>query len=282
VAEWLTDHPGLQVAAASEAGSDRLALLAPGIFESSPLFCRAVAGMLRPGGLLLQDVQLSTLRFLPAERWWESIYLASTVRGMFAESPPTCRFLSNKRGYEATFGRDLLGAGFDPKDVLDKADLGLVVPIVRSFLGRAFPWNLSLAAGGARLPDIAVGRGEADRREIDGALDLVLWCGEQGIEVGGRLMPEGRRLALKPGSHEAGTWCELVADRLTGGDGVRVVEVGRRLAPEGAGRAELTNLAARHLHLLRGRLDDGSAIVTAHHAYRLSERLKVGRVAARG
>ena len=27
---------------------------------------------------------------------------------MFAENPPTCRFLSNKRGYEATFGRDLL------------------------------------------------------------------------------------------------------------------------------------------------------------------------------
>lgn len=281
VAEWLAAHPGLQVAAATDTGSERLALLAPGVFESAPLFCRAVAGMLRPGGLLLQDVQLSTLRFLPADRWWESIYLASTVRGMFAESPPTCRFLSNKRGYEATFGRDLLSAGFDPRDVLDKGDLGVVVPIVRSFLDRAFPWTLSLAADGTRRPAVAVGRGETDRREIEDALDLVLWCGEQGIEVGGRLMPEGRRLALKSGSHEAGTWSELVADRLAGGDGVPVVDVGKRLAPEGAGRAEQTNLAARHLHILRGRLSDGSAIVTAHHAYRLSERLRVGRVAAR-
>jgi hypothetical protein len=281
VTEWLADHPGLQVAAATDTGSERLALLLPGVFESAPLFCRAVAGMLRPGGLLLQDVQLSTLRFLPADRWWESIYLASTVRGMFAESPPTCRFLSNKRGYEATFGRDLLGAGFDPRDVLDKGDLGLVVSVVRAFLDRAFPWILSLVAGGERLPDVAVGRGEADRRQIDGALDLVFWCGEQGIEVGGKLMPEGRRLVLKPGSHEAITWSELLADRLADGDGVPVVEVGRRLAPEGAGRAELTNLAARHLHLLRGRLADGSAIVTAHHAYRLSERLNLGRVTGR-
>ena len=277
VAEWLAEHPGLQVAAATDTGSDRLSLLSPGVFESAPLFCRTVAGMLRPGSLLLQDVQLSTLRFLPADRWWESIYLASTVRGMFAENPPTCRFLSNKRGYEATFGRDLLGAGFDPRDVLDKADLGLVVPVVRTFLERAFPWTLSRAL----LPDVAVGRGEADRREIDGELDLVLWCGEPGIEVSGRLMAEGRRLSLKSGSHEAVTWLALVEDRVAGGDGVPVVEVGQRLAPEGAGRAELTNLAARHLHVLRGRLADGSAIVTAHHAYRLSERLEVGRVAAR-
>ena len=54
--------------------------------------------MLRPGGLVLQDIQLATLGFIPPDRWWESIYLANTVRGMFAENPPTCRFLSNKSG----------------------------------------------------------------------------------------------------------------------------------------------------------------------------------------
>ncbi|MGH7490589.1 MAG: hypothetical protein ACREMY_34000, partial [bacterium] len=51
--------------------------------------------------------------------------------------------------------------------------------------------------------------------------------------------------------------------------------------PEGAGRAEITNLAARHIHGLRSRLREGGAIVTAHHAYRLAEGIRIGKVIAR-
>jgi hypothetical protein len=87
---------------------------------------------------------------------------------------------------------------------------------------------------------------------------------------------------LRPGSHEADTWCRLVADRVESGSGLAVLEVGGRLAPEAAGRAEVTNLAARHAHLLRGRLADPGALVTAHHAYRLREDLAVGRGELRG
>jgi hypothetical protein len=102
------------------------------------------------------------------------------------------------------------------------------------------------------------------------------------VEIGGRLLPEGsKRVSLKAGSQEALTWIELVEDRLQEGDGVPVLEVGRRIAPEGAGRAEITNLAARHLHTLRGRLRDGSAIVTANHAYRLAEGMRTGLVIPR-
>ena len=288
VRRWLAARSGLQVAACWQGGGppERLAPVAPDLFASANLCARVIAGLLRPGGLLLQDVQLQTLRFVPADRWWESIYLASTVRGMFPESPPTCRFLSNKRGYEATFGRDLLDAGFDPRDVLDKRELAAVVPpVVQGFLALAFPLVLRAARAGARAPDAALSTGDADRREVESGLDLVVWRGEAGIEVGGRLVAgdrlAGRRLALKPGSHEAATWLALVADRLAAGPGVPVVEVGRRVAPAGAGRAELTNLAARHLHGLRGRLADGTAIVTEHHAYRLSERLAVGLVEPR-
>ena len=83
---------------------------------------------------------------------------------MFAETPPACRFLSNKRGYEATFGRDLLDAGFDPRDVMDKSDLrGMVVPVVRSYLSRAFPLVLQIPGA----PDAAVAKTEEDRREIE-------------------------------------------------------------------------------------------------------------------
>ena len=284
-AGWLERHPGLQVAArfqgdVPEPLRSRRTVLDSAVFESANRFAKALAGLLRPGGLLLQDIQLSTLAFIPPDRWWESIFLASTVRGMFAENPPTCRFLSNKRGYEATFGRDLLDAGFDPRDVMDKSELReMVVPVVRSYLDRAFPLVLEVAG----VPETLVGKTEEDRREVESELDLMVWCGPT-VEIGGRLLAsEGdrRRISCKAGSQEAVTWTELVEDRLRGGEGVLVLDVGKRIAPEGAGRAEITNLAARHIHGLRGRLREGGAIVTAHHAYRLAEGIRIGKVIPR-
>ncbi len=287
VDRWLETYPVLQVAARLDPQEpkpgERCQSLDPAVFESANRCARTVAAALRPGGLLLQDIQLETLRFIPRDRWWESIYLASTVRGTFAENPPLCRFLSNKRGYEATFGRELLDAGFDPRDVMDKGELKeRVVPTIRSLLDRAFPWRLEIAQASRLTPPIAVAKTEEDRREVETELDLVFWCGgppAAGMEIGGRLL--AGRLSLKAGSQEAATWSALVEDRLETGEGVPVVSVGQRIAPEGAGRAEVTNLAARHVHGLRSRLADPGAIVTAHHAYRLAEGLRVGRVTAR-
>lgn len=313
VAAWLAEHPALQVVAAVDPpelpagaaraagaagdgasgageepagrgplGAGRLRPLPAAAFTSASRFCQAVAGALRPGGLLLQDVQLSTLAFIPADRWWESIYLASTVRGMFAERPPACRFVSNKRGYEATFGRDLLDAGFDPRDVIDKAEIARsVVPVVRAFLERSFPMALRLAAPGRPPWELRVARLESEREEVERAVDLLLWSGGDGaVELGGHAVaerePGRRRLALKAVHQEAVTWNELVADRLAGGPGLAVLDVGRRVAPPDAGRAELTNAAARHVHALRSRLDDPAAIVTAGHRYRLGEHLTIG------
>jgi hypothetical protein len=286
-AGWLATCPGLQVIAAQgdptpPAGLDpaRFRALPAAAFASAPRLCQTLAAALRPGGLLLQDIQLQTLAFIPADRWWESIYLASTVRGTFADRPPSCRFVSNKRGYEATFGRELLDAGFDPREVIDKGDLGrAVVPTLRNFLDRAFPLCLRLAAPERRPWELRVARAEGEREEVEREVDLLLWSGGDGtLELGGRALAGGtaqRRVAFKPGNQEAATWEALLDDHLGARAGLPVLEVGRRLAPPAAGRAELTNLAARHLHTLRGRLADGAAILTAHHAYRLSERLTV-------
>ncbi len=287
VERWLSAHPGLRVAAAipptlPEPSSGGRITLDPQVFSASRAFCRTLAGLLRPGGLLLQDVQLATLSFLSAERWWESIDLAATVRGMFPTRPPVCRFFSNKRGYEATFGRDLAEAGFDPRDVLEKGDLAqVVVPTLRSFLERRFPWSLEAVEGARRLAPAAVGSTEQDRQEVEMEMDLVVWlAADGGVELGGRTVASDRRLRLRAESQEGETWRRLIADRLgdgPGGSGIPVVDIGERIAPEGALRAELTNLAARHLHLLRSRLADPGAIVTARHAYRLRDELRVGR-----
>jgi hypothetical protein len=292
---WLAAYPALQVAApweagesapGPEAGGGRLLALPADVFTSSHRLCQVLAGALRPGGLLVQDVHLENLAFVPAERWWETIYLAATVRGMFAARPPVARFVSNKRGYAATFGRDLLEAGFDPRDVMDKGELRrVVVPTLRAALAAGFPLRLRAARGAERLEAVPVAAGEAERDEIERELDLVVWSGAAGSgpELGGRALAaeQGRRLHLKEGGHEAATWRALIEDRLGGGGGLPVVEVGARLAPAGAGRAEITNLAARHLHHLRGRLADPAAIQTVHHTYRLAEQLSVGWVAPR-
>jgi hypothetical protein len=272
VEEWRTRYPELQIVAPL-ARRDTAAAASLRVRE-------LVSRLLRPGGILIQDVQLSTLPFLPADRWWESIYLAATVRGLFAARVPTVRFLSNKRGYSATFGRDLLEAGFDPRDVMDKSALrDAVVPGVIALFDRAFPRTLQ-----ARLPPQGaiswpVGQSDADRDEIEQALDLMLWPAGSGLELGGRLVAGSNgRVSFRHGSTEADTWKQLIDDALLDGNGLAVVDVGARIGPAGAERAELTNLAARHIHTLRGRLRAAEVIATANHAYRLGDKIRIGLV----
>src|SRR5262245_25431359 len=262
VDEWRTRYPQLQIVApltrhdSASAVSQRIRALDPIDIADTPSFAKLVSRLLRPGGILIQDVQLSTLPFLPADRWWESIYLAATVRGLFATRVPTVRFLSNKRGYSATFGRDLLEAGFDPRDVMDKSALrDAVVPGVTALFDRAFPQTLQARLAPQVVNSWPVGQSDADRSEIEEALDLGLWPAASGLELGGRLVAgSAGRVIFRHGSTEADTWKQLIDDALREGNGLAVVDVGARIGPAGAERAELTNLAARHIHTLRGRL----------------------------
>jgi hypothetical protein len=222
----------------------------------------------------VQDVQLSTLPFIPAAQWWQSIYVAATVRGILADRPPTVRLMSNKQGYAATFGRDLVDAGFDPRDVIDKAEMTAAgVPAVGSLVDRLFPRAFEVRLGDSRR---LVGRAaDADRDDLSASLDILLWVGAEGLELSGRL---ARRTLIRADSHEVATWTELARHRLADGPGLLVVDVGERVGPAGVGRAEATNLAARHIHAVRGRLSDGAAIVTAQHAYRIADSVSVGVV----
>jgi hypothetical protein len=277
VHEWLEAHPRVQVAARVEA-RDRLLAVSPAETADAMAFARFVARLLRPGGILVQDIQLSTLPFLPADRWWESIYLAATVRGLFPDRQPAVRFLSNKRGYAATFGRELMEAGFDPRDVMDKSELAVVVPAIASMVDRAFPLALDGILPPSTRRGWAVGDHPQERREVESAFDLVLWPTPHGVELGGRAIAESRvdrRVSLRSHSHEGDTWRALIEARLAGGEGLSVLGVGERVGPEGAERAELSNLAARHIHALRSRLSDPSAVTTVNHTYRLRDATSV-------
>jgi len=282
VDQWLNEFPGVQIAAPVEA-RPRVQTLAPADLADATSFARWLARLVRPAGIIVQDVQLETLPFLPADRWWESIYIAATARGLFADRAPTIRFLSNKRGYAATFGRELLDAGFDPRDVMDKSELDrAVVPAVVRLFDRSFPLQLDAAIPGCDRRQRPIADLPAERRELEGEIDLLLWPAAQGLELGGRLVSGAdRRVALRPGGHESQTWAMLIADRLHDGPGLSVVSMGERVGPSDALRAEATNVAARHVHTLRSRLSDATAIVTAHHAYRLRDGLSVGLVTTR-
>ena len=285
VADLLARHSALQIAARVDPAAldpDQRLRLVP--IEEAQLadlssFARTIAALLLPGGVLVQDIHLSTLAFVSRDRWWESIYAAATVRGMYADRPPAVRFLSNKRGYAATFGRDLMDAGFDPRDVMDKAELdATVVPAIARDVRERFPLLLEVPSLPSSLVT-PVGEDDVSHREVDGALDLVEWNVAGRVELGGRLL--NAPVVFRAGSQEGSTWQALIDDRFRAGDGVPVLDVGMRLAAAGAERAEASNLAARHIHALRARLTTPGAIITANHAYRLDERLLVGRVRRR-
>lgn len=274
VVEWLARFPTTQLAAVTTRTHERLKRLSPADLESLPAFAAVVSSLLRPGGLLVQDVQLTTLPFIPADRWWQAIFIATTVRGIRADRAPAVRFLSNKRGYAATFGRDLAEAGFDPRDVLDKGEVATVgVRAIASLVDRLFP-----RACRFRFPDAheqAAWIADDDRADLESTLDVVIWPVTEGIELGGKAVkPAGVRAS----GHEAVTWTSLVDDRLANGPGLSVVGVGARVGPADAERAELTNVAARHIHTLRSRLRDAGDLATVQHAYRFADRVSVARV----
>jgi hypothetical protein len=292
VARWAREHPRVQVMADAEpAHPRRHRTLPPAVLGSANAYARTLAELLAPRGLLLQDIQLQTLRFVPADQWWETIYLANTVRGMYAERPPQCVFLSNKRGFHATFGKDLLSVGFDPRDVLHKDELPeALVPLLRRRLYDAFPLELhvtrpsepELAASEHADPEWLT-RDAVELELLSARLDLVLWedrAGKLGLSGRG-LEARADRLELPANGHEALTWRALVQARLEGGPGVATRALGERVAPELALPAEQSNAAARHVYTLRRRLRVPDGLLTVDHRYALAQELAVGWVRPR-
>ena len=277
VAEWLQRYPTLQIVAPVRAAAPRLRIFGEAEVSDAGAYARLIAGLLRPGGLVVQDVHLSTVSCVPADRWWESIYLTATVRGMFASRPPAVRFLSNKRGYAATFGRDLAGAGFDPRDVMDKSELrSVVVPTVASLMARLFPLTLQARAMNGNRGSWPAADDDEERRALEQSLDILMWPTSQGWELSGRQLRD--RVPLKSSGPEAQTWLALIDNHLGAAQGLAVVDVGARLGGTDVERAEATNLAARHVHTLRSRLRQSSAIATVDHTYRLGGGLTAGVV----
>jgi len=293
VGEWLDLNPELQVASRIDAENDfselanRLFFLPKRVFQNQNEFCQTVAGFLRNGGLLLQDIELESLEFIPRDRWWETTYLASTVRGIFGDGSIHCAFFSNKRGYEATFGAELLAAGHDPRDVLNKLEPArIVLPFLENHLNKNFPWFMKWCESGSGLVPTETCRVSSEiklQEEINDCMDVVCWPSINGTaKLCGRSVAGKQSCVQLPDtSKEVATWTALVEAALNGQPGVEVIEVGKYVAPAGALRPELTNAAARLIHTLRKRLLDGQDIVTVDGRYRFRDGLRVAIVSDR-
>jgi hypothetical protein len=281
VDRWASTYPTVQVLADAEIHHPRHRSLPAAALTHATSYARTIAELLAPRGLLVQDIQLETLRFVPIDQWWETIYLANTVRGMFAERPPQCIFLSNKRGFHATFGKDLLSVGFDPRDVLhkDEVDEGLV-PLLRRRLRDAFPFEVRIA--GQAQPDWITHDG-VEIELLSARLDVVLWEERAAkVALSGRMVESrGDRLELVLGGQEALSWRALVEARMRGDMGVSTRELGERVAVVDAPPAEQSNAAARHVYALRKRLRAPDALITIEHHYALADELSVGWVQPR-
>lgn len=286
IQDWRTGFPELQIASRIS-DPNRFSDSPTQVFELPDVvfthqndYCKTIAGLIQHRGLLIQDIDLESLQFISRERWWDTTLLASTVRGIVGDRAPKCAFISNKRGYEATFGSELLAAGHDPRDVMNKYEMErVVVPFMSQHLESYFPWQLHWISDVNSPHDRWISQDEAARRDIESELDLVLWPEkDQTLELGGRALDSSKKpnLSLSFDGNEATTWHELIQSRLSGSSGVSVQAVGQRVAPTGALRAEVTNAAARHIHSLRKRLVDSQNIVTVQGHYRLADHLKVG------
>src|SRR4051812_7722181 len=77
IAAWLRAYDGVQVAARVDPRemprelAARVFPIGDAHLAEPSAFARMAASLLLPGGILVQDVHLSTLRFIPADRWWE-------------------------------------------------------------------------------------------------------------------------------------------------------------------------------------------------------------------
>lgn len=286
ISDWRNDFPDLQIASRlDDAGlftgsASHTFQLPEEVFTNQNDYCKTIAGLIQKRGLLVQDIDLESLKFISRERWWDTTILASTVRGIVGDRGPKCAFISNKRGYEATFGSELLAAGHDPRDVMNKYEMErVVVPFMNQHLQSHFPWQLNWSQNINSNHCCWVNQEEGAKRDVESELDLVLWPEkDQSIEMGGRALTSARKPALSLASdgNEAETWRELIQSRLNNTGGVAVQEVGQRVAPSGAMRAEVTNAAARHIHSLRKRLTNSQNIVTVQGHYRLADDLQVG------
>ncbi len=189
VAKWLASDldlhvltlPGSATSNLQKRFGERYGVLNPRITQDMESYARELRTLVRPGGLLIQDVVLNPLRFTDPDKW-KSVYAAGQVRSLLMPRGPQLWFMTNK----SLRVPHVLRAKEDVKaeEFFDKEDhLAGIVSSLRRFVKEHFPWRLHLSDGRVA----AVGIGDDD--DVSHNVDLVVWATTRMKRtVGGRLI----------------------------------------------------------------------------------------------
>ena len=282
---WLESHPQLQVAAyLAERDAADLGAAFPDRFQPVPAAAlesqtsdrlRAIlAGMLRPGGLLLQDICLDSLAFIPHGDLVESFtkIAHSVQQGFPARRRPECWLMSEQRRFEADFMPRLARQGFLPKNFLSKKTLDRnLSQNLKAFLVESMPLFLRLAQHGEESLETILGH--EDRDEVMSECDLVLWQPGGRIRIGGRLVkPEEAGRLRQPGTKISQFWDALVRDLFGRHAGVTIEKLNEI---RGDDRGSSLAYDVRQMFAVA----DGSSILQkVNKSYRFDDRYRVAWV----
>jgi len=302
VERWLTQRDlDLQVAVLEDS-------LAAGLFNKHPKQLRllppqvclspdwdsyssSLEQLVRPGGVVLQDVELSPLEFARG-RPWLSVRAAGTVQATFKarkKDPPILWFMSNKSIHFASLKDALLSVGCDlSRQFFDKKKetWSLIAAAIASHCDR-FPllW-LETSRGEQRVI------GVDERQDVCSELDIVVWLGGFGkCIVEGRLFDKS--IELERGtSNQLAAWVHLVRARIEGRDGVPTIVFGSLrgledapwrgvnqlaidLSREGQSKSKDYNPSSRLAYKMKEALRDKNALDGGEHLYSLGDAVAV-------
>jgi hypothetical protein len=201
----------LQNRLAPQSLSPRYCDLAERSLQDEPAFARLLDQLIRPGGLIVCDIELLTLPF--AQGASRALYggarAASIACRRQMEPEGSCTqevaqllIVSNREKFGARIDKALAECGVyvGRDDIFRKSDdLSDIASRIRDTLRERFPWSLRMKhpRDGAL---VAHPVGRQDRALIDSALDVVIWPAQDGMHpLSGLAVQDGKSAAESSG-----------------------------------------------------------------------------------
>jgi hypothetical protein len=194
----------------------RLHFVAEAVLKTNDGFRDYLSRLVRPGAVILSDVELETLEF--AQR--------DPLQGVVVASQAASRgrahlwIMSNRNIFPLDFE-------LDTERRYSKRNVDRMAREVAERLRIRFPWRLRARASTGALIEIHddVFVGPDDLPWLNVEFDVVLAPDGDNLHVSGRAIQPDARIVLKPGTPTLNAWEELVREQLEDGDGIAATDI---------------------------------------------------------
>jgi len=179
----------------------------PDVLKDENLFINALEGVLRPGGMLICDVELATLRFengRPAnEKLYDGVRAAYTAcrrqgiteAGRAPRREAELKVVSGHAYFETRPDHTLQGFGvmIELDDIYRKIDTGTVINLISKMSNGSFPWTIRMRLLDGNNWQIVEHRvGDDDFELLNAEFDIVV-----GPEQNGSYLVSGKAIDMK-------------------------------------------------------------------------------------